>query len=47
MGPHPPAAAVWCGGSGSQSGGSIAGLLHVSFRIRLEMRALGFPAALV
>lgn len=27
--------------------GDVAGLFHVSFRIRLEMRAVGFPAALV
>lgn len=26
--------------------GSIAGLPHISFKISLEMRALGFPAAL-
>ena len=37
--------AVWLGGSESQ--GRIAGLPHISLRIRLEMRALGFPAALV
>lgn len=27
--------------------GTIAGLPHISFKISLEMRALGFPAAVV